>query len=90
MPDTAKIRRGETKHVLREAAKGLVPDFVLAKRKLGFFAASTGHWLGASDGAIVEAALAGLGGYDVPVEALPVLPAGSVCHAEVIMGGANR
>ena len=25
-----------------------------------------------------------------PVEALPVLPAGSVCHAEVIMGGANR
>ena len=22
--------------------------------------------------------------------ALPVLPAGSVCHAEVIMGGANR
>ena len=24
-----------------------------------------------------------------PVEALPVLPAGSVCHAEVIMGGAN-
>ena len=25
-----------------------------------------------------------------PVDALPVLPAGSVCHAEVIMGGANR
>jgi asparagine synthase (glutamine-hydrolysing) len=54
MPDSVKIRRGDTKHVLRVAAKGLVPDWVLSKRKLGFFAASTSHWLSADNGAIVD------------------------------------
>jgi asparagine synthase (glutamine-hydrolysing) len=59
MPDAVKVRRGETKHVLRTAARGLVPDFVLDKRKLGFFAASTSQWLGAGDGAIVDEVLLG-------------------------------
>ena len=39
------------KHVLRLAAKGLVPDFVLDKRKRGFFNEAVRTWLGAPGGA---------------------------------------
>ena len=54
MPDALKVRRGETKRVLRSIARGVVPDFVLTKRKQGFFRDSVGPWLAADDGAIVE------------------------------------
>jgi asparagine synthetase B (glutamine-hydrolysing) len=57
IPDNLKVRGRETKHILRSAARGLVPDFVFAKPKLGFFGASTGPWLGADNGAIVERVL---------------------------------
>jgi asparagine synthase (glutamine-hydrolysing) len=56
MPDSVKVRRRETKHVLRTAAKGIVPDFVLSKPKLGFLE-SSGGWLAADDAAIVEQTL---------------------------------
>jgi asparagine synthase (glutamine-hydrolysing) len=56
MPDSVKVRRHRTKHVLRAAAKGIVPDFVLSKRKRGFLE-STGGWLAADDAAIVERTL---------------------------------
>jgi asparagine synthase (glutamine-hydrolysing) len=57
MPDAIKVRGLTTKHVLRVAAKGLVPEFVLDKPKLGFFGASTRSWLAADDGALVERVL---------------------------------
>ena len=56
MPDSVKVRPRQTKHVLRVAAKGIVPDFVLSKPKLGFLA-STGRWLAADDAAVVERTL---------------------------------
>ena len=37
IPTQHKVRRLQGKHVLRLAAKGRVPDFVLKKRKRGFF-----------------------------------------------------
>jgi len=57
MPDRLKVRGRETKHLLRTIAQGLVPDFVLTKPKLGFFGSSTGAWLGADGGGIVERVL---------------------------------
>ena len=57
IPDRLKVQGRDTKHVLRAAARGLVPDFVLAKPKLGFFAASTSHWLEADGGSLVDEVL---------------------------------
>jgi asparagine synthase (glutamine-hydrolysing) len=57
MPDSVKIRSGKTKHVLRVAAQGIVPDFVLDKPKLGFLGPSTGSWLAADGGAVVDRVL---------------------------------
>jgi asparagine synthase (glutamine-hydrolysing) len=57
MPDAAKVRGLETKRVLRVAARGLVPDFVIDKPKLGFFGASTQSWLAADGGALVDRVL---------------------------------
>jgi asparagine synthase (glutamine-hydrolysing) len=56
MPDSVKVRLRRTKHVLRAAARGIVPDFVLNKPKLGFLE-SSGGWLAADDAAIVEQTL---------------------------------
>jgi asparagine synthase (glutamine-hydrolysing) len=57
MPDSVKVRSSATKHVLRVAARGLVPDFVLDKPKLGFLGPSTGSWLAAGGGAVVDRVL---------------------------------
>jgi asparagine synthase (glutamine-hydrolysing) len=57
MPDEVKVRGLKTKHVLRVAAKGLVPDFVIDKPKLGFLGASTRSWLAAGDGALLDRVL---------------------------------
>ena len=57
IPTSHKIRRLQTKHVLREASRGLVPDFVLAKKKRGFFNEAVDTWIGAGDGAILERTL---------------------------------
>ena len=40
--------------MLREAARDLVPDFVLSKRKRGFFNESVGDWIGADGGGAVQ------------------------------------
>ncbi|MGH2841018.1 MAG: asparagine synthase-related protein, partial [Solirubrobacteraceae bacterium] len=53
IPAGAKVRRLQGKHVLRLAAKELVPEFVLHKRKRGFFNEAVGPWLRASGGATV-------------------------------------
>jgi asparagine synthase (glutamine-hydrolysing) len=59
VPTDVKVRRLQGKHVLREAARGLVPDFVLQKRKRGFFNEAVGAWIGARDGEIVDRVLLG-------------------------------
>jgi asparagine synthase (glutamine-hydrolysing) len=54
MPTSVKVRRLQGKHVLRLAAKDLVPDFVLTKRKRGFFNDKMTTWLGAPGGTNLE------------------------------------
>jgi len=59
VPTNVKVRRLQGKHVLREAARGLVPDFVLQKRKRGFFNEAVGTWLAAGNGEVVDRVLLG-------------------------------
>ncbi len=55
IPDSLKVRRWQTKYLLKRAARGIVPDRIIDKRKLGFFRGSTGGWLHAQmDGAISD------------------------------------
>jgi asparagine synthase (glutamine-hydrolysing) len=44
MPANLKVHRLETKHVLRRAARGLVPDRIIDKPKIGFFNAAVDGW----------------------------------------------
>ncbi len=59
IPTSHKVHRLQGKHVLREAARGLVPDFVLAKKKKGFFNEKVGSYIGAAGGALVDRVLLG-------------------------------
>jgi asparagine synthase (glutamine-hydrolysing) len=59
IPTAHKVHRLQGKHVLRKAAQGLVPDFVLTKKKKGFFNEKVGAWVGAAGGALVERVLLG-------------------------------
>jgi asparagine synthase (glutamine-hydrolysing) len=53
IPSGLKVRRLETKHVLKVAARGLIPDRVIDKPKVGFFANSVDAWFRAqTDGAL--------------------------------------
>jgi asparagine synthase (glutamine-hydrolysing) len=45
IPADLKVRRLQTKYILKRAATGLVPDRIIHKRKLGFFRGSTNAWL---------------------------------------------
>ena len=53
-PPSAKATATEGKRALRRAARGLVPDFVLDKRKLGFFSTSVESWLESHSGSLVD------------------------------------
>jgi asparagine synthase (glutamine-hydrolysing) len=44
IPSRYKVRRLEGKHVLKRAARGLVPDRLIDKKKIGFFADSVDLW----------------------------------------------
>ncbi|PGK36913.1 hypothetical protein CN907_17225 [Bacillus anthracis] len=44
LPTHLKIANGTTKHILREAVRGIVPDHVLNRKKLGF-PVPIRHWL---------------------------------------------
>jgi asparagine synthase (glutamine-hydrolysing) len=57
IPANLKVRRLNTKHVLKHAARGIVPDRVIDKRKVGFFRGSAGSWLGAQLDAAIPAYL---------------------------------
>jgi asparagine synthase (glutamine-hydrolysing) len=47
IPSELKVRRLRTKHLLKEAARGLLPDRAIDKRKLGFFRSSVAGWFDA-------------------------------------------
>lgn len=44
MPVSLKLSGGTTKAILRSAARGLVPETVLERPKVGFFSSAVGHW----------------------------------------------
>ena len=55
VPDSLKVRRLQTKYLLKRAADGVLPERVIHKRKLGFFQGPTAGWLQAQmDGAISD------------------------------------
>jgi asparagine synthase (glutamine-hydrolysing) len=59
IPADLKVRRLTTKYVLKRAARGLIPDRVIDKPKIGFFAASVDRWFTAQTrGAIADHLLA--------------------------------
>jgi asparagine synthase (glutamine-hydrolysing) len=45
VPSKLKVQRLKTKVVLKEAARGLVPDDIIDKRKIGFFRFASHAWL---------------------------------------------
>jgi len=53
MPTRLKLDNASTKRILRTVAKGLVPDFVIERRKVGFFSGAVEQWFkGQIDGAV--------------------------------------
>jgi asparagine synthase (glutamine-hydrolysing) len=59
IPSSLKVKRLTTKHLLKRAARGLVPDRIIDKPKIGFFNAAVGAWFkGQADGAIPDYLLA--------------------------------
>jgi asparagine synthase (glutamine-hydrolysing) len=44
MPTELKVSGGSTKRILRSVARGLVPDFVIDRPKVGFFSGAVEHW----------------------------------------------
>jgi asparagine synthase (glutamine-hydrolysing) len=44
IPSRHKIRRLDTKHVLKHAVRGLIPDRIIDKPKVGFFNAAVDSW----------------------------------------------
>jgi asparagine synthase (glutamine-hydrolysing) len=55
IPSRYKVRRLQTKHVLKLAARGIVPDRVIDKPKVGFFNATVDAWFRAqAAGAITD------------------------------------
>jgi asparagine synthase (glutamine-hydrolysing) len=44
IPTDLKVRSGVTKHVLKQASRGLVPDSIVDKPKVGFFNAAVDGW----------------------------------------------
>jgi asparagine synthase (glutamine-hydrolysing) len=54
IPSSLKVRRLSTKHVLKEAARGLLPDRVVDKPKSGFFRGAVGAWFRAQAGHAID------------------------------------
>jgi len=53
IPETAKIAGGETKHLLKQAVRGLIPDEIIFRKKMGFNAPMS-DWLRGEFGALAE------------------------------------
>ncbi len=55
IPSRHKVRRLDTKHVLKHGARGLIPDRIIDKPKVGFFNAAVDGWFRAqTKGAISD------------------------------------
>jgi asparagine synthase (glutamine-hydrolysing) len=54
IPSDLKVRRLNTKHVLKLAARGLIPDRVIDKPKIGFFNAAVAGWFRAQAGGAIS------------------------------------
>ena len=79
IPSDLKVRRLQGKYILRNASRGLIPDQIIDKRKIGFFHDSTADWLQAqANGAVGEVLLA------------PDLRIGSFLDQESIRGLVTR
>jgi asparagine synthase (glutamine-hydrolysing) len=91
IPAEHKVRRLQGKHVLRLAARGRVPDFVLDKRKRGFFNEAVGSWVGASGGLVDRLLLAPDPAYAAVVDpaavrrAVAEWRAGQTGHANLLL-----
>ena len=59
IPAELKVRRLTTKYLLKRASRGILPDRIIDKRKIGFFASSVDGWFqDQASGAIAEYLLA--------------------------------
>jgi len=54
IPTRLKVRRLNTKHILKESARGIVPDRIIDKAKIGFFNAAVGAWFQAQAGRAID------------------------------------
>jgi asparagine synthase (glutamine-hydrolysing) len=55
IPSDLKVRRLNRKYLLKQSVRGMIPDQIIDKRKIGFFAGSVDRWFTAqADGAIAE------------------------------------
>jgi asparagine synthase (glutamine-hydrolysing) len=57
LPDSRKVRLGNRKELLKRAARGLVDDEIIDKKKRGFFHAALGTWLTEQRGGLIEETL---------------------------------
>jgi asparagine synthase (glutamine-hydrolysing) len=59
IPPSLKVRGLTTKYILKRAARGIVPDRIIDKRKIGFFRGATRDWIRSQlDGAAAQYLLA--------------------------------
>ena len=68
IPDDLKVRGGETKYVLKRAARGVVPEFLLAKPKIGFFNRAVGTWFAAQANSAIAEYLQGESRYEAVLD----------------------
>jgi asparagine synthase (glutamine-hydrolysing) len=59
LPSGLRVSGRTTKMILKDAARGLLPDAVIDKRKVGFFNGSVEQWLTGQSGTLVGDALTG-------------------------------
>jgi asparagine synthase (glutamine-hydrolysing) len=57
LPDDRKVRLGNRKELLKRAARGLVDDEIIDKKKRGFFHSALGTWLTAQRDGLLEETL---------------------------------
>jgi asparagine synthase (glutamine-hydrolysing) len=57
LPDSRKVRLGNRKELLKRAARGIVDDAIIDKRKRGFFHSALGAWLSAQREGLIEQTL---------------------------------
>jgi len=57
IPSDLKVRRLQRKWLLKQVARGIVPDRAIDKRKVGFFRGSVGDWFQAQAGKSIESYL---------------------------------